>query len=154
MTPQQSSAGQSGITLLELLVVLSLVSLMAAFSVTLFSAGGERAKLKSCASEISSSLQIARSTAIADNRQVSLPFWSRQKEAQNGPGLALGCVEDEVQIFLSGLSANQDSLSVIAFYPDGSASGGIITLRAGERAASFRIGVHGTIEQVNGSPIP
>ena len=150
----QQPSSQSGITLLELLVVLSLVSLMAAFSVTLFSAGGERAKLRSCAAQVSSTLQIARSTAIADNHQVQLQLSRAHHGAQNNPTHILGCTEDEVQIFLSGLSANQDSLSVIAFYPDGSASGGIITLRAGERAASFRIGVHGTIEQVNGSPTP
>jgi len=153
MSPQQPPS-QSGITLLELLVVLSLVSLMAAVSVTLLSAGGERAKLKSCAIQISSILQIARSTAIADNRLVSLPFLSRQKEAQNGPGLALGCVEDGVEIFLSGLNANQDSLSTIAFYPDGSASGGIITLRVGERTRILRIGVQGMIEHLNGSAAP
>ena len=125
----------AGVTLLELLVVLAIMGLVAAFVVPLFGSGVPTAELKSAARQVAAGLRLARSDALATRQEtrVLLDLEQRtmrlEREAQVR-ALPRGI---EMKLFTAQSDLVNDKVGAIRFYPDGGSNGGRITLASGER---------------------
>jgi general secretion pathway protein H len=130
-----AARGVSGVTLIELLIVLVLIGLMAALTVPVFSGGVSTTQLKSAAREVAAGLRLARSQAIAQRTEavLELDVTGRAFRVLPDPrihGLPSGI---DIKLFTAQSDLVNDRLGTIRFYPDGGSNGGRVTLAAGER---------------------
>ena len=123
-----------GFTLLELLVVLFLLGLVYALAAPALDAGATGLRMKSAARQVAAGLRKARGVAVAGRREAVLALDVEQRsfsvtgdpktyELPKALDFALFTAQSEV---LTGQAAN------IRFYPDGSSTGGRVTISAGE----------------------
>ncbi|MBI1912587.1 MAG: GspH/FimT family pseudopilin [Deltaproteobacteria bacterium] len=113
---------QQGFTLLEVLLVISIFSIAAAIAAPSISAGLGKVELKSAAKKIAASLNSARNEAIRKRQNY-------YAQAQEGKVL----ISSEDMKFKKEITSPSESRltasdGVIAFFPSGSSSGGIIEI--------------------------
>lgn len=124
-----------GFTLLELLVVLVLAAAAYALVVRFSSGGVSGAQLKSAARAVAAGLRDARGAAIArqqstalvldlENRSMAVGESGRARELPRRLDLKLYTAQSEIV---------DEKRGAIRFYPDGSSTGGRVTLASGER---------------------
>jgi general secretion pathway protein H len=133
----------SGFTLLEILVVLVIMSLMMTLVPPLFSNVLPSLTLKSTANDIIHDLKYIRNIAILRGNKSELEidpdnrnYYSkvlRQGEEQKIPAMIT------MNVSHVGLRTVEEQNPVIAFFSDGSSSGGVITLTEKERVYSIVI---------------
>lgn len=132
LTGRCKSAG--GFTLMELLVVLGVIGLVLALAVPSFSRVLPALELRTDARNVAGALREARALAIGRNRETTLTIDVEQRSLRLG---------DEAPIRLSPhlgmslLTASSETAETgsggISFFPDGTSTGGRVTLRLGER---------------------
>jgi general secretion pathway protein H len=126
---------QSGFTLLEIIVVLVIGALMYALILGVPFRGGSVADLKYAARMLASGLRQAQTTAMVTRRDavLTLDMEARQYlvagDAQ-ARSLPRGI---EMKLFTAQSEITNESKGAIRFYPDGSSTGGRITVLSGER---------------------
>ena len=124
-----------GFTLLEVIIVLALAGIAYAVLLAVPSRGASIADLKASARVLASGLRQAQSTAMAtkrdavltldlDAREFQLPGEKESRKLPDGIDLKLFTAQSEV---------TSDKRGAIRFYPDGSSTGGRITVASGER---------------------
>ena len=124
-----------GFTLLEVIIVLVIGGLTMAMLVSFSGKGASSADLKASARSLASGLRAAQSTAMAqrrdavltidvDSREFSYSGEERTHKLPDGVELKLYTAQTEVESQRKGS---------IRFYPDGSSTGGRITVSSGER---------------------
>jgi general secretion pathway protein H len=129
----QLEPGACGFTLMEMLVVLFIVSLLLVTIPPFLAAGMATASAKGAARQLASDLRFARSMAIAgqqeavlaldlDNRSYRVPIANRSVSLSNSLSLVLVTAESE---------RIGEGQGMIRFFPDGSATGGRITVGHG-----------------------
>lgn len=128
-------ARQGGFTLLEILVVLVLLSMTYALVPPLFATGGSTTELKAGARQVAAGLRKARSLAIARREETTLTL---DVEARNfflsGDGVRRKLPHTAtISVFTAQGEVADASSASIRFYPDGSSTGGRVTLAMGER---------------------
>lgn len=141
-------ARQSGFTLLELLVVLALLAMSYALIPPMFSVGGSTAELKAGARQVAAGLRKARSQAIVGRDEVTLTLnvesrsflLSGDTQSRSLPRQA------EISVYTDQGEVVDADTAAIRFYPDGSSTGGRVTLAMGER--KFHIDVDWLTGQV------
>lgn len=122
---------QPGFTLLELLVVMVILSLLLTTVPPLLSRAIPGTELRGAARELVAGLREARGQAIASGRDVALVLdlegrWfqvegaARKRQLPSAIALRLTTAESETE--------EEGNRGRIRFYPDGSASGGRVTL--------------------------
>ena len=140
-------------TLLEMLLVLALVAAAALLAVMAMGGGREGQQLRGAVRELSAQLRYTRTQAIVHGQvtQFRIDPVARRWEAANG---RRGTLPDSLRVRFAGAAQLQASpgVGVIAFYPDGGASGGRIEL-SGQRAG-WQLEVGWITGQVNGSALP
>ncbi len=125
----------AGFTLLEIIVVLAIGAAIYALLLGVPMRGASTADLKSAARTLASGLRQAQSTAMAtrhdalltldlDARQFTVSGDTQPRSLPQGVDLKLYTAQSEVASERKG---------AIRFYPDGSSTGGRITVSAGER---------------------
>lgn len=121
-----------GFTLVELLVVMVIATLAVALVLPGFANARTGMELKSGTRQLSSALRYARGQAIAKHREVavildvedrSYQFSNEQRKHNLSPSLNFKLLTSEGEIL-------DDQSGAIRFFPDGSSSGGQITLQA------------------------
>ena len=121
---------QQGFTLVEMIVVLVIIVLGTAIVSFNFSSGNDRTEIKAAARDVVSTLRYARGQSLITHREITVDFdltgnsytVSGQDRMYTIPEtIALTIVTAESEM------TGQDQAS-IRFYPDGSATGGRITL--------------------------
>lgn len=119
----------TGFTLLELLAVLVILSLVAAFVVPSLG-GGRIVELKSAARSLASGLRQARNSALNENRSAALALDVEKHEFQLPGESRVRKLPGRVEIALYTARSEQlsDRRGAIRFFPDGSSTGGRITL--------------------------
>lgn len=130
-------ASSAGFTLLELLLVLAVLALLAGLVVAYLPAGATRTEVVASAREVASGLRRARGAAIAGNTPVAFVLDVKNRSYRVGTE-ALVRLPAEIALTLDTARSERANRFAggVRFYPDGSASGGRISLRgAGERAA-------------------
>ena len=126
---------RAGFTLLEVMLVLVLGAAAYALVLSVPLRGGSSADLKSAARTLAAGLRHAQSVAMATRRDAVLTvdveerefIVTGQSEAKRLPKAL------EVKLFTAQQEVTSERRGAIRFYPDGSSTGGRITLASGER---------------------
>ncbi len=128
-------ARHAGFTLLEVLVVLLLLAISYALVPPMFDIGGSTAELKAGARQIAAGLRTARSQAIVRREETTLSVdvdahsfvLSGDRTPRRLPR------QVEIRVLTAQGEVSDASTAAIRFYPDGSSTGGRISLAMGER---------------------
>jgi general secretion pathway protein H len=133
--PVTTTARPNGFTLVELLVVLTVIGLIMALAPIAMYSAMPSLELRTTTRELAAALRSTRSAAIRDNREAALTLdveagWYRRdgRERQRK-------IDPEIQLKLltATIEAEDDSVGRIRFFPDGTSTGGQITLARGEQ---------------------
>lgn len=124
-----------GFTLLEVLLVLVIVAAGYALVVRFTGAGVSGAELKSAARAVAASLRDARGTAIATQESAAMLVDLEKRTLQvAGAGKPRALPERlELKLYTAQSEVQDERRGAIRFYPDGSSTGGRVTVAAGER---------------------
>jgi general secretion pathway protein H len=127
-------ASLRGLTMIELLVVLSIIALVSALAIPMVT-GTSNAEMRSAARQLASGLRLARSEALAQRRETFLVLdlagrrFKVDRDAREYP-LPRNV---ELKLYTAQKDLVDDKVGSIRFYPDGGSNGGRITLGSGER---------------------
>lgn len=136
---------QSGHTLFELLVVLAIIAFAAAIVAPAF--GGSRGSLeaKAIAAAIEGELKLARSRAVLSGEAASLFIDAEggRYRADNKPEWT--AVSKKVSLAFASSAPVAGDFSTILYYPDGSSSGGEVTVAEKGRIRLVRAALNGKI---------
>jgi general secretion pathway protein H len=128
-------ARQAGFTILEIIMVLVLAAVIYSVLLAVPMRGASMADLKAAARTLASGLRQAQTMAMVtrqdavlsldlDAREFVMPGDTESRRLPDGIDLKLYTAQSEV---------SSDRKGAIRFYPDGSSTGGRITVSAGER---------------------
>lgn len=128
-------ARAAGFTLLELLLVLVISATGYALLVRFAGGGLSGAQLKGAARTVAAGLRDARGQAIASQESVALAVDLDKRSVEvSGSGQPRELPERlEIQLYTAQSEVASERRGAIRFYPDGSSTGGRVTLAAGER---------------------
>lgn len=128
-------SGTRGFTLIELLAVLFIGALIYALLLGVPMRGTSMADLKSSARSLASGLRQAQTTAMATRRDatLTLDLDSREFAVTGAEGIRSLPKDLELKLYTAQTEAASERKGAIRFYPDGSSTGGRITVAAGER---------------------
>ena len=125
----------SGFTLLELLVVLALLAMSYALIPPMFSVGGSTAELKAGARQVAAGLRKARSQAVVsrDESTLTLNVESRSFLLSGDAKPRMLPRQAQIGVYTAQGEVVDANTAAIRFYPDGSSTGGRVTLAMDER---------------------
>ena len=133
-----ASAGRNalGMSLVEILIVLSIMASGAALVVPMVGgAGASTGDLKTAARQIAAGLRHARSEAIAQRRETLVTLDLEKKTfrvAREKRDIALPAKID-LKLFTAQSDLVNERQGAIRFFPDGGSNGGRVTVASGER---------------------
>ena len=135
MSIRDPSARSSGVTLLELLIVISIMAFAVAIVLPMLGGGASTAELKSAARELASGLRYARGQAIVQRGEAFLVLDIDARTFRIPPDAKVHRLSDKIgiKLFTAQRDLVNEKVGAIRFYPDGGSNGGRITLAAGER---------------------
>jgi general secretion pathway protein H len=128
-------AASAGVTLLELLIVLSIMAIVAALVLPMFSGGVSTGELKGAARQVAAGLRLARSEALATRQetQLVLDLEHRTFRIERDAHQHALPPKIEMKLFTAQSDLLSEKVGAIRFFPDGGSNGGRVTLGAGER---------------------
>jgi general secretion pathway protein H len=124
-----------GVTLIELLIVLSIMAIIAGLVIPLLGNGVSSAELKVAAREVAAGLRLARSEAMATRHdtRVVLDLEQRKFQVEGDPRVHALPEKLEMKLYTAQSDLVSDRVGAIRFFPDGGSNGGRITLASGGR---------------------
>ena len=126
----------SGVTLLELLIVLSIMAILAALVLPLFGGTGvSTGELKGAARQVAAGLRVARSEALATRQEtrVVLDLEQRTFRIDRDTHVYILPRMIEVKLFTAQSDLVNERVGAIRFFADGGSNGGRVTLASGAR---------------------
>lgn len=122
-------------TLIEVIVVLAIAVAAMGLVATVVFRGASTADLKAAARTLASGLRQAQSVAMVTKRDALLTVDVESREYFLPNDTRAHRLPDglELKLFTAQSEAASDKRGAIRFYPDGSSTGGRITVQAGER---------------------
>lgn len=141
VSAKASPTNALGVTLLELLVVISIVGLLLAITPPLLGGVLPRVAHEAAAREMVAALRQARTQSIARNHPTDLYVDVAEKQywTSASPRHSVLPSNLEIALYADDSLARDADTGGIRFYPDGSSTGGRIVLSVQER--SYRIDV-------------
>lgn len=126
---------QRGFTLLEIVVVLVIGAIAYTLVLGVPFRGPSTADLKAAARTLASGLRQAQTTAMATKRDatLTLDLDAREFEVSGSQGVRSLPSSLELKLFTAQTEVASERRGSIRFYPDGSSTGGRITVASGER---------------------
>lgn len=126
---------ETGFTLLEVIIVLALGALIYATVLSVPFGKASAADLKAAARSLASGLRTAQSTAMATRRDALLTVDMESREyLASGEQQAHTLPKSiELKLYTAQTEVTSERRGSIRFYPDGSSTGGRITVSSGER---------------------
>jgi general secretion pathway protein H len=124
-----------GFTLIELLVVMAILGLVLVVVPPMFSGSLSTATLRGAARDVAAGLRQARSEAITLNRETGFRLDLEARSYTIGDArTSLSLPPDiELALFTAASERLDETTGTIRFYPDGSSTGGGITLADEDR---------------------
>jgi general secretion pathway protein H len=124
-----------GFTLLELMLVLLIMGLAAGLAAPLLGSGNDALEAKSAARQLAAGLRKARSLAVTDQAEtvLTLDLARRRFSVSGDPRSYRLPAGLELSLYTAQSEQVQEQVGNIRFFPDGSSTGGRITLAAGRR---------------------
>jgi general secretion pathway protein H len=155
-SPRSARAPGLGFTLVELLVVLALAALLMTAVPPLFSAAFPGIELKAAARRTMASLRLARETAIRTGTDTALVVDVEARRLELS-GFRTVLLPHRLRIGLNVATREQidEKRGAIRFFPDGSSTGGVITLARGDSQgdSGFQVGVNWLTGRVRMAPL-
>jgi general secretion pathway protein H len=130
-----TSKRASGFSLLELLIVLSIMAVVTAIVIPVFGNGVSTTQLKTAARQLASGLRLARSEAVSQRRQTFLVLDVAGRRFKVGSDTKEYPLPHDVELklFTAQNDLVDDKVGSIRFFPDGGSNGGRITVASGTR---------------------
>lgn len=127
---------QRGFSLLELMVVVTLMGLVYLLLPKMVFSGVSGAELRSNVRAVATGLRLTRDAAINSRREavLTLDLDNRAFTVQNDGRVHKLNEQLDVKLYTSQADLITDRVGTIRFYPDGSSNGGRVTVGAGGRA--------------------
>lgn len=121
-----------GFSLLEVLVVVSLIAIASLLAVGILGNGLERMQLRSAAKEVAANLRFTRAHALATGRPQRFAIDPAARTWQ-APRERSGRIPDRFEVVFTGAREAQarSDEGVIVFFDDGASTGGRVRLEAG-----------------------
>jgi general secretion pathway protein H len=131
---------EAGFTLIEIIVVLAVVGFALLLIVGYKPPWSSGLGVRGAAAEVASSLRLARSEAILRNRPVAFEIDLASRRFRAGSG-AVRQLPPQLSIALLTVQGERRDVSTgdIRFNPDGSSTGGRISIAAGKRAVTVGV---------------
>lgn len=131
MTPDR----HRGFTLIEILVAMAIMVSVYAMTAPMISAGLSGVQIKAAARQVASGLRKARNEAVAHKNEVALTIdvEARQFALSGDKRIHHFSQEIDVSLYTAQSELLDAKVGTIRFYPDGSSTGGRVTLTRGER---------------------
>ena len=128
-------ARAKGFTLLEVVLVLVIGAIAYVAVLTLPSRGASSADMKAAARTLAAGLRHAQTMAMATRRDSALTIDVDSREFTVSGDTVVRQLPSalEVKLFTAQTEVTSERRGAIRFYPDGSSTGGRITLASGER---------------------
>jgi general secretion pathway protein H len=125
----------AGFTLLEIMLVLVIGAAIYALILGIPMRGASSADLKAAARTLASGLRQAQSTAMATRRDATLTLDLDARQFVVGAEKRPQKLPDgiDLKLYTAQSEVTSERQGAIRFYPDGSSTGGRITVSAGER---------------------
>lgn len=122
-----------GFTLIELVVVLLIIVLGFSAIASNISSGNQAAQLKAIARDLGSALRYARGHALMSRQEVAVAInlASNNYKVSNRDKVYHFSDDIEVTVVVAQSEFKEDEVAFIRFYPDGSSTGGRVTLEWG-----------------------
>ena len=133
--PPSAARCARGVTLLELLVVLSIMAIISALVIPMFGNGVSTTDMKSATRSLAAGLRLARSEALATRAETTVVMDLERRTfrvARDPREIALP-KEIELKVFTAQSDIASERTGAIRFFPDGGSNGGRVTLASGER---------------------
>ena len=126
---------EAGFTLLEVMIALVIGAIMYALILGVPGRGTSAADLKASARSLASGLRTAQATAMATRRDALLTLDLESHEFEVPGALPARHLPDKVdlKLYTAQSEVSNEKRGSIRFYPDGSSTGGRITVSSGER---------------------
>jgi general secretion pathway protein H len=126
---------EGGFTLIEVVLVLVIGAIAYTLILTLPARGASSADLKAAARTLASGLRQAQTMAMATRRDSALTVdvESREFTVSGVPEIRQLPKTLEIKLFTAQAEVTSERRGAIRFYPDGSSTGGRITVATGER---------------------
>jgi prepilin-type N-terminal cleavage/methylation domain-containing protein len=135
----RKSYGAKGITLIELVVVMAIIAIMAAFMAPAIGEWMENYRIRQTARDIASTFQEAKMRAISSRQQYNVLF-DTSATYQLTPGGTMNSTPRGVQI--------TSFPTTVLFNTDGTSTGGTITVDSNKRQYQISVSVSGRISIV------
>ena len=126
---------RNGFTMMEILIVLAIMAIVAAFTIPMMGSGVSNTALKGAARELAAGLRFARSEAVAKRHEtfVAIDLAGRRFKVADDPVEHTLPKGAELKLFTAQADIVNDTTGAIRFFPDGGSNGGRITVASGPR---------------------
>ena len=132
---------EAGFTLLEMLVVLAIISVVSGASVMLVSRRSVGLDIKAAANALAAELRLSRARAIWRGQETFVvvdvaerKFWNDGLAAHQSWRQDMG-----IDLVTAAPERNSPAIGRIRYFPDGSSTGGMVTLHLGAQTARVSI---------------
>lgn len=130
----------AGFTLLELMIVLGIMVLGFGAVAVNMSAGNDSMALKAAARDLASGLRYTRSKAMISHTQTTLDFDLTQNTYTLTGQTKVHHIATDIDVTVSTAKEDlHDSIAKLRFFPDGSSTGGRITLEKNKLSQEINI---------------
>ena len=128
-------ARESGVTMLELLIVLSIMAVLAGLVLPMLGSGVSSGELKAATRQVAAGLRLARSEAVATRNETRVLLDLERRTFRVDPDVREHALPRQIDLKLYTAQSDivSDKVGSIRFFPDGGSNGGRVTLAAGER---------------------
>jgi general secretion pathway protein H len=139
-TNRSGARRNRGVSLLELVVVISLIAIASAMAAGLMASGLPGQQLRGASRELAAQLRFARAQAIVTGQAQRFELDATTREWR-GPKRRQGALPKKIEVIALGARDEQAEagVAVYRFFPDGSSTGGNIRLRRG--TAQWRLDI-------------
>lgn len=136
------AAGSSGgFTLLELLVVIAVLALIVGITTPVLDGALSGAKLKAAARELAAALRYTRGLAVTQNKETTVRVDVGERSYRISESQRRFQLPPAVELKVLGAESESpdDRIGGIRFFPDGSSTGGTISVAQDDRRYEIRV---------------
>lgn len=137
----RNSLRAGGFSLIELIVALSILTLIAGLVVPAFAQAVDRMRFETAIRQISTNLRIARRLAVSEGREAVFVIDTATRAASIDDESVAIVIPDETTVTLTIADTEHpgETSGGIRFFPDGSSTGGSIQLHRGSKARGIAV---------------
>ncbi len=133
------TARHAGFTLLEMLLVIGIMAFIAVVVAVQVVGSSESAKVAVAGKELMAALRYTRGQAVYTRQSAALVV-DLEKKSYTAADHAEVILPDEMEVKMYTGEVLNEKSGAIRFYPDGGSTGGKVTLMAGGREWTVRVG--------------